>query len=239
MEYREELKLLRQQVPVGMKHGLALLHRSGGDVSRARSLFEEEMVRVVMKKAGITADAARSYLAACNYDVVQAFAAIEESQFTMTERILRKTEDQEDAIGLVLDHLEKHLQLPRDHWLALDTLQHLDPVFYCLLSVRDWLDYTDWEGFDYAVYFFTNIIVEQIGKALNLPETAFAIMIARRRSEEIFEQYRNEGLEPSAISKLVSKDEEFNQCRNTFKEGRPQVIAQMYGMLRQHIHKFP
>lgn len=241
MQYKEELDLLRQQIPIGIRHGLNLLTKSNGDINHARRLFENEMIEVVIAKTSVSPEIAEKHLLAFEYDVAKALASIDEERFTLSERILQKTKgNKERALDLIGGNMEDAKKLKRNYWLKLDELEGLSPVQYCLLVVKEWLDYEDYEGFDYAIYFYADIAAYQIETRLLLPEVADYLREGRRRSDEILALHKS----PKAIKKpfllgnVLNEDERFMKNENAFRKARTLIIDRLYSMVVDNIGQF-
>lgn len=115
MQYKEELDLLRQQIPIGIRHGLNLLDRTNGDIHLARSLFEDELIAIIIGKTSVLPEVAQRHLVAANYDIAKALGSIDDERFTLPERILRKSKDnKEEALSLLARNLEDAKNLKRD-----------------------------------------------------------------------------------------------------------------------------
>ncbi|HVI46019.1 MAG TPA: hypothetical protein VM802_14175 [Chitinophaga sp.] len=233
MQYKAQLELLRQQIPVGIKHGLALLNKTNGDFDKARELFEEEMILLIMDKMQAPRNEAKDVLLACHYDIARTIAAIEERRYTLPERILRKTKDKEEALGLIAVNLEALLRPERDYWLLLDRLTGLHPAQYCLLAVQEWLNYEDWEGLDSAVYFHTGIVAALIGHELQLPEVAHVIIAAKERMEALLPVFQKTG-----DHSVIGGDTVLAGLRADFREGRELIIDRLYAYVVSQIRHF-
>jgi hypothetical protein len=241
MQYKEELDLLRQQIPIGIRHGLNLLDKTNGDIHLARGLFEDELTEIIVGKSSVSWEVARSHLVAANYDIAKTLVSIDEERFTLPELILRKSKDnKEEALSLLARNLEDAKKLKRDYWLALDQLQDLSAVQNCLLVVKEWLDYEDYEGFDAAIYFYPDITATQIETLLLLPEVAGYLRAGRVRSDQIIEQYKSKrpGKKPFHISNVINVDEEFVGNENRFKESKAIIIDRLYELVVNNIGEF-
>lgn len=221
MQFKEELDLLRQQIPVGIRNGLNLLDKTNGDINLARALFEDEFTEIVVGKSSVSREIAQKYLVAANYDIAKTFVSIDDERFTLPERILRKAKgNKERALDLLGQNLEDAKGITRKYWLTLDELQGLSTVQYCLLVVKEWLDYEDYEGFDYALYFYLDIAATQIETQLLLPEVAGYLRAGKKRSDEIIEQYKPKRprKKPFHVSNVINVDVEFVKNENGFKK---------------------
>lgn len=241
MQYKEELDLLRQQIPIGIRHGLNLLIKTKGDIHEARRLFADELIEVIVSKTSVLPEVAQKHLAATNYDITNALVSLDEERFTLPERILRKAKgNKERALDLLGQNLEDARGVARKYWLPIDQLADLSAVQYCLLGVKEWLDYEDYEGFDYAIYFYVDIVAAQIESQLLLPEVAGYLRAGRVRSDEIMKQYksRKPGKKPFHVSNVINADVKFVRSRNGFKRNRAVVIDRLYELVVENIGEF-
>ncbi|HEY9262749.1 hypothetical protein [Chitinophaga sp.] len=241
MQYKEELDLLREQIPIGIRHGLNLLDKTSGDINLARSLFENELTEIIISKTSASKEVAHKHLLAANYDVAKTLVSIDEERFTLPERILRKSKgNKEEALSLLARNLEDAKNLKRDYWLALDQLPDLSAVQYCLLVVKEWLDYEDYEGFDTAIYFYLDIVTAQIEVQLLFPEVASYLKTAKKRSDEIIEQYKHKKPKCKSfhIGNVINVDAEFVRNGNGFKRSRATIIDRLYELVVNNISEF-
>ena len=241
MQYKEELDLLRQQIPIGIRHGLNLLTKSNGDINHARRLFENEMIEVVIAKTSVSPEIAEKHLLASEYDIAKALASVDEERFTLSERILQKTKgNKELALDLIGGNLEDAKKLKRNYWLKLDELEGLSPVQYCLLVVKEWLDYEDYEGFDDAIYFYADIVAQQIEEQLLLPELANGLRIARKLGDELFEQHKRKGSAKKLplVSSQLNENPVYISSRNRFKNSRLLLIDRLYDLVVNNVDQF-
>lgn len=55
---KHKLENLREQVPVGLRHGLSLLEKANGNVEEAAGYFREECLGLIVHKTGVSGLAA-------------------------------------------------------------------------------------------------------------------------------------------------------------------------------------
>lgn len=67
--YIPQLKILRQHIPIGIKHALQLLKKTQGDINASISLYKEDAVRKICTEAACSPEIAERYLQQHNYDV--------------------------------------------------------------------------------------------------------------------------------------------------------------------------
>ena len=46
--YKDKLEILRQRIPVGIRHGLPILEKVNGDLKKAEEFFQEEMLAILI-----------------------------------------------------------------------------------------------------------------------------------------------------------------------------------------------
>ena len=154
-------------------------------------------------------------------------------RYTITEQILRSKKDMCDALNEIIVVVEEKV-FP-DFRMRLDELPTLDPVIYCFLTVGEWLNYEEWEGFEGALYFHPERVVDQIEKTLHLPEIALILKRAKQIHREQFEQQQvkltREG--------FVSPTPEFTAWYHLFEVNKPKVVEALYSMVKMNVTKFP
>lgn len=238
MPYKEQLHLLRQQIPIGIRQGVQLLNQTNGDVGKARQLFEAAVIETIIQRTAVPADIARKYLATHNYDIPQAIASINAERFTLTERILQKSKNnKEDTLTLIVQSIETTSNIQRKYWLPLEELTYLSPPVYCLLVLHEFLSYEDWEGFSSAIYFHPGIVAAQLETLPGLEFVANHLREAKRRSDEIYQQYN--GKQASEISNKVADDAEFCRHQAGFDAAKTMIVDRLYSLVVENVGVFP
>lgn len=238
MEHKAQLEQLRQQIPIGIRHGLNLLQQTNGDIHKAQELFEKEMIPVIISKTAVSTDIAKEHLLACNYDIACALDRIDEARFSLSERILRKHKNnKEEALALIVHQVETIEHVQRKFWLPLEDMRHLTPLVYGVLAVHEFLSYEDWEDFNSAIYFYSDIIVTQFEAILNMSEMSYCLRTAKKRADELFEQYK--GKDASSFANAMNNDSVFCEQEHFFRKNRTLVVDRLYGLVVEHVALFP
>lgn len=172
MEYEKQLQSLRSCVPIGYLSALKLLKQTNGDVGQAKQLFINNAVSVIVDKTGFSESDAKKYLLASDFDIGLVLEKIENKHLSLSEQIIKKYKEKPYVLSRIAGAVEESKQLKRDFWLEFDQLNKLDQESRCLLILTEWLDFLDWEGLDYAIYFHLDVVTEQLENELNLPEIA-------------------------------------------------------------------
>ncbi|NML39853.1 hypothetical protein HHL17_21820 [Chitinophaga sp. G-6-1-13] len=188
MDHEEQIKQLRLQVPVGLRHAGLLLEKTGGDIMAARQLFIQEIQAAVLGKTTAPPELVLPLLEQHQYDIPRTLLAIEEVLYTITERILRKVKNNpEAAIDKVALAIETATPLQRNFWLSLETMTLPNSYQQAFMIIHEWLSYEDYEGFDSALYFHRELVSTTIRDMLSCPEAAAAI---RDGHEDAFRLHR-------------------------------------------------
>lgn len=234
--YKKELEILRQRVPIGLRHGLIILEKVNGDVEVAEKLFQQEMISLVINKTGVTEDNATKHMIKTNFDISLALKSIDEERYSLTERILRRYKgNKEEALEQLAAAVEKDNKLIRSFWLDFADLQKLPREACCLLTIIEWLNYHGWEGFDDAIYFHLDVVTDQIEKQLLLPDIAEVMRTAKEIHERQFKQQQIKLEKEGARSPTP----EFCEQENLFDEQKPLLIDTLYEFVKKRIDKFP
>ncbi|SEW17406.1 hypothetical protein [Chitinophaga arvensicola] len=236
MEYNIHLDQLRQQIPIGIRHGLTLLQQTGGDIVQAKALFEEEMTLLIVKKASVSPDVAKEHLLACKYDIASALTRIDEGRFSLSERILKKY-NKEEALDLIVRQIEITENIQRKCWLPLQEITHVPPLVYGVLAVHDFLGYESWEGFSSALYFYSDIIIAQFEGVVNMPAMADCLRTAKKQSNAIYAAHK--GKDPSVMSNLINEDVVFCVQESFFEKNRSAVLERLHDLIANNITMFP
>lgn len=188
MDHAEQIKQLRQQVPVGLRHAGLLLEKTGGDIIAARQLFIQEIQAVVLGKTTAPPEIVLPLLEQYQYDIPRTLAALEEVLYSITERALRKNKHScEAAIDNIATIIEIATPLQRNFWLPLDTMTLPNAYQQAFMIIHEWLSYEDYEGFGAALYFHHQLVCTTIRDMLQCPEVAIAI---REGDEDAFHRHR-------------------------------------------------
>lgn len=233
--YREELRTLRQRAPIGVRHGLALLHQTKGDVAAAEALFQQELARVVAHQAQISEVEAHQALELTGYEVARTLQQLEQAQYSLTQRILRRYREPGDAVRRVADAVEQTHQVPRTYWLDVAAAQLLPPPLACVLVVSEWLAYEDWEGLDAAVYFHLETVLAYVDHLLALPQVSHALRHVAVLEQEQAEFRRRQ----LAYTGAFSPSPEVEAAHAAVEVLRPRILQGLYELIEQHIGLFP
>jgi hypothetical protein len=233
--YKGKLETLRQRIPVGLRHGLTILEKANGDIEQAIELFQQEMITLVISKTSVMEDVAAEHLIKANFDINLALKSIDEERYSLTERILRRYKDKEDALRIIVSTVEKEDKLVRNFWLDFNDVQKLSQEPFCLLTVFEWLSYNDHEGFDSAMNFHLDVVTDQIEKQLLLPKIA-GIM---RTAEEIYESQSEERQIKFKKRESLAPTPEFREQEDLFKARKHLIIDALHEFVKKHIDKFP
>lgn len=234
--YKDKLTILCQRLPIGLRHGLALLEQNNGDIGLAEKQFQNEVVALVIQKTDVTEDIARAHLAFANYDVNLALKSIDEQRYTLTERILKRYKNNKtEALEKIADAIEKHHKIHRSFWLDFRDLVRLPPETSCVIIIMEWFNYDGWEGFDYALYQHLDIVTDRITNQLHLPEVSHimqeALSINKAQAKHQRHILRTTG--------SCGTTPEFAEQENLFDERRPLLIDALHAFVIKHIDKFP
>ncbi|WP_338761231.1 hypothetical protein WAF17_15080 [Bernardetia sp. ABR2-2B] len=224
-KYKLQLDILRKEFPIGIRQGLLILKEVEGDIQKARKLFQQKSIEVILQKVDINHDMALQNLIENNFSMPETLESINNKRFTLTERILRKNKNNKlkalSRIALAIEDVEK---LERNFWLSfseLDKLNRLGSIsekVICFMVVNEWLDYVEWESFDSAVYFHLEYVIYQIETYLSLPVLVSILNNAKENSSNINE-----------ISQIEAK----------FELEKPLLISALYNFVESNIEYFP
>ena len=233
--YANQLAELRQRVPVGMRHGLALLAQTAGNVAQAAARFEAEMVALLIGKTKVAEDVAAQQLRQANFDVARALRTIEETRYSLAERILRRYHNPREAISRLAFAVAESRQLPRNFWLDFGALRQLPPVLSCVLMLDEWLNYADYEGLDCAIYFHLDDVLALLRDQLPLPQLSAALqqlwqaelaeVPQRQRQLKIHGYYRPSPALTAATQAVAALE--------------PLLVGALHAFVVQHIQQFP
>lgn len=234
--FPKKLEILRQRIPIGIKEALSLLESTNGDVTQVEILFKAKVLAIILQKTGVTKETATHHLLKNKFNIDQTLKSINEERYTLTERILIKDKyRKESALTKIADAIEKEQNLTRDFWLDFVQFEKLEPEISCLLSIMEWLNYESWEGFDSAIYFNLDIVMNQIENKLYLPQIAEILRRSLMIDQIHAEQQKN------ILSKegVIVPIHDFIKQNGLFNQKRSLLIDTLYEFVKKHIDKFP
>jgi hypothetical protein len=233
--YQAELSALRQRTPIGVRHGLVLLQQTQGDVAAAESLFEQELTRVVAHQAQVPEFTARHALQQTGYEVARALQHLEQAQYSLTQRILRRYRDPADAVRRVADAVEQTHQVPRSYWLHVEAAQQLPAPLAGVLVVSEWVAYEEWEGLDAAVYFHLAEVLAYCDQLLALPQVSQAL----RQVAALEQAQANTRRQQFADTSVFRPGPAVVAASAAFEALRPRLVQRLYEVIEQHLELFP
>ncbi|MDF7819814.1 hypothetical protein P1X15_19490 [Runella sp. MFBS21] len=240
--YKHKLEILRQRIPIGLRHGLTLLEEVEGDLEKAEKHFVEEMVVLTISKTGVTSDAAIRYLTKSNFDIGLTIKRIDEERYTLTELIIRKYKDKkEEALDKVYLTIEEKYNLERDFWLNFGYLKNLPSEIYCFVAIMEWLNFEEREGYQNALSFNLDIVVQQIDKKLDLSELMHSLKKAENILVLVYEEYdaKKSYKNYSRATHDLRNNKGFQEVENGFKEQKQILINRLYEFVQNNVDKFP
>ncbi|PSL49499.1 hypothetical protein CLV51_101833 [Chitinophaga niastensis] len=240
--FKNQLDLLRQQIPIGIHHAINLLDKTNGDIAQAKSLFEEEIVNIIINKTSVLPEVAKRHLIKNGYDISKTLISIDEERFTLTELILHKTKNnKEDGLYKIAYAIEERENLKRNFWLSFESLGNLNAYQYCIVTICEWLEYEDYENFSSALYFYVDIVTNEIEIKLSLPQVANYIRRAKQRREEILALYKEKQQDKNFIlvGEFVERDKEYRKNEDAFHKERTLIIDRLHDLVMKNVSRFP
>jgi len=247
--FKDKLLILRQRIPIGLCDGLLLLEKVNGDLEKAEIEFKAEMVTLAINKTGVTPEVASSHLIKSGFDIHLAvksirneLKSIEDACYTITELILRNQKIQkEEALNKIMSAVEEKFNLKGEFWLSPDCLKTLPPEVFSFMVIMEWLDYVDWEGYDYALSFNLELVSKHIKDQLALTDLVNSIqhannlktlISAKNETDTDFKNFINANNELRA-------NEEYKKYEEDFKRQRPLLLEHLYEFVKSNIALYP
>ncbi|MGI4871962.1 MAG: hypothetical protein ACRYFX_12390 [Janthinobacterium lividum] len=180
--YPPQLRELRQQLVIGAQDGLAYLTAAQGNLAAAEATIRAAYEATLAQQTGLPPEAARLVLQQHHYDPAKALRAVEDQRLKAVEAGYQETElllkrharYPLDALKWVAGAIRRTHALERaphpsyeNHpWLRLENLEALNPYQRSLLTIMEWLDYEDYEGLGFALYFYLPEVMEALESKL-------------------------------------------------------------------------
>ncbi|MBO9201296.1 MULTISPECIES: hypothetical protein [Niastella] len=247
--YKEKLMILRKRIPIGLRDGLILIEKLNGDLEKAEKQFKAEMVTLAINKTGVTSEVAIDHLIKNRFDITLAIKSIKEelkriddARYTVAELILRDHKNKrEDALLKIMYAVEEHYNLKRESWLSVDSLKALPKEVYSFMVIMEWLQFEDWEGYDYALSFNLDLVVIHIKDQLVLADLASTLQYASSLKNFIFS--KNEKTKDIQhyinASNELREHKEYQKCEGDFKRQRPLLLERLYEFVENNIACYP
>lgn len=242
--YQTELKILRQELPIGVRHALKLLEQHKGSIEKAKKQFQDELIDLVIAKTQVNLETAKRHLVKNRFDMSLTLKSIDEERYSLTERILKKYKaEKEKALEKISYAIEETHALEREFWLKFDTLHPLPEKLQGFMMVMEWLNYESWEDYDSALFFHLESVVEQIKMQLKLDDLANALQEAHEIQRHIYEKNNvfqtEERKHYQKAYKELSKHNKYQHYQKQFQEQRPFLIDALYALVCENITIFP
>ena len=240
---KNELSILRQRVPVGIRDGLVLLEKVNGNIDQAVQQFQDKMMKIIIDETGVTHDIAAKHLIKNNYNIALSLESINEELHTLTERILLKYKNnKEDGLNNIMYAIENKYQLNRKFWLDFATMKELPAEIFCFMTIMEWMNYESWEGFEIALTFDKlNIVIEQLENTLMFPDLADTLRKASEMIILLYDKYEA-GNDIKNYFKAVQKlklSKKYQEYENMYIVQKESVIDKLYYQIKTNINLFP
>lgn len=231
------LSALRKQVPVEMREGLRLLAETHGDVPAAVEQFKADRLALVLSKTGAEESFCRQYLEANRFDIHQTLLQIENSTYSVSERVLRKYQQPAQLLGELALVVEQAAQLQRRYWFRVTDLAGLNRPQYVLLLIQEWMTYEEWENFPAALSFEMEAVLEVFEQELELP----AVVVNLRAATQRHQQVRLTASYQQALRQndYAPADPELQQYEEVYQGQRVLIAEKLSQYVRAHITLFP
>ena len=237
--YEDKLILLQERIPVELRHGLALLEKTNGDLEKAEQLFQEERITLIMNRAEVTADVALRHLYKNKFYIKRTIDSIDEERYTLTERILKKSKDKkEEALDNILYAIHEKYGHRRNLWKpSEDVPKEIHSFVICM----EWVNFVDWEGYESALAFNLEIAVDQFENQLKLQDLALSLRMANDIRALIHSQNESDKglINHIKASCMLHEDKTFKECQEDFMNQRPMVMERLYELVKNNIIWFP
>lgn len=241
--------VLRQRIPIGLRDGLILIEQVNGDLEKAEQQFKADMVTLAINKTGVTSEVAISHLIKSSFDITVAIKSIkdelksiDDARYTITELILRDHKNnKEDALYKIMGAVEEQFNLKRNFWLSFDCLKALPPEVYSFMVIMEWLNYEDYEGYDYALSFNLDLVTKHMKDQLGLTDLVNTLQQAYNLKTLIFSKNETARDIQNYInaSNELRKHEEFQKCEEDLKRQMPLLLERLYEFVKSNTALYP
>ncbi|GAB3525496.1 hypothetical protein [Emticicia fontis] len=246
--YLENLKILRQKIPVGMAHALKIIEATNGDIEQAENILKQEYINNLVEKTRAPKELVEECLIKNSFDIETSLKEIESKVYSSTELIFKYySKDKRRGITLILDVIEKKIEANVKEeqdirvygWFNFELFKMLDSTQFCFATVAQWLFFEYCEDFDSAIHYHTDIVTEHIEKKLDLPELANNIKICRERSSYFNKKYKNKKKGFLLAHDKIREDALYIKAKKNYFDQEELLIETLYNFVKTHIGQFP
>lgn len=231
------LLALRKQVPIEVREGLKLLAETNGSVPAAVEQFKAGRLALVLDKTGADISLCQQCLEANRFDIHQTLIQIENSRYSVSERVLRKYKQPAQSLSELALVVEQAAQLQRRYWFRVTDLAGLNRSQYALLLIQEWMAYEEWESFPVALSFETEAVLEVFEQELKLLTVVANLRAASQRHQHVRrttgyqESLRQNGYAPA--------DPELQRCEEVYQSQRVLIDECLHQYVWSNISLFP
>lgn len=227
----EKVNTLRGLIPIGINGAMKYLKQTDGDIDKAIDLYKSDTFNTVRKSLDfeISENKIRKYLDETNFDIQKTKDKLFEDRFTLTERILLKEKNKENAFDKIQYSIEKNFDLKRDFWLSIDQIKKLPTPLYSFIIIQEWRNYESWEGFGSAILTeFTQYAIKEIRDVLELKEMATKLQSAMEISNHFY-----------SIKRSILERPDIDIYEEYYQENESILIGYLYDYVKENITQFP
>lgn len=246
-EYLEKVKVLREQLCIGVQEGMDLLVQTAGDLDKASAIFREKMLNITTEFVKLPAERVLPYLEKYRYDagkavdtILDKFRLIDGVPQPEPVYILHKYHSyKREALEKICRLICKKKRLRRDWhavghydfpWFGEEDLRRLNEPSLCIVALTEWLNFEDAEGFEEALLYNLDLTVRQI-KLLGLRDRAAAL----RMAGDIYREYQ-EAMEPIPdFYKVLNKDRDYQAARRFYLSSKEELINKLYDFIENNL----
>lgn len=254
-----QVKILRQQIPVGYTEGMELLRSCAGDIEQAAALLQQRYLARVSAATKLEDAIILPLLIRKQYDVAQTIIQLEQeyrlidgvAQQETVYTLHRWQADREYAVHAIAGRLLQDIPINRQDntrhdlhhfsWYVEAELRGLNPVHRCVIALTDWLDYEYWEGLTYAIRYYPDLMAAEL-RTLQLPELAAALQTAWQICEETREQYPgwdDDFKSYLAYSNAYQQNPVYRQAEDYISANQQLITEHLFDFIQNHTDQFP
>jgi hypothetical protein len=180
----ENIRLLRNQIPIGVTEAKQLLGRID-NVATAIQFWKQEQIEKFCTKTQTDNENASVYLDKAKWLLNSAIDLYWHELLTLIEQILRSSSQNDFILSRIREAID----------YKQEGLSRLPKYEFEFVLLSDWLDYLDWEGYDYAIKVNHIQQVIEILNLINATEFAFYLnqdLIDKTlKGDKFFKEFRD------------------------------------------------
>lgn len=240
MKYINQIKELREKIPIGLKDAKVILEKNDGNVELAISQYKTRLIKKFREATGTDTKTAEELVAETNYSLIDAIKKLELSKLSETEKALRAKGSNEQKVSFI-SHAIIYFNFDYDCFdFKEEQLAKLNVHQKSVFLIEVWLDYLDYEGFWSALYHnFFEEAMNVLDSILQMKQMANEIKNAKKIAENYRKNHQSGAGNYSAYQEALEQNEKYAKTKQLLEKKQEQVYETIIKYVQKHLIAFP